>query len=234
MAWLEELVAAGREPVWAAIDHVDAAVVVVGSRGDVLERHGHGQVVAPVGVEVAHLERSSKYVLRLSAVARDPSRVLAPELVTLGCEPARAAVEHVHDADSGAGAGPLVGHTDRQVRVAVAVEVARRQGGAELVELLGVVPTQARRRLCQHAVAVGGEAPAGAVEEVDAAVTVVGPFGDVLEGDGHREVTMPVPVEVALCQLPPNWSPASAVPLTPGAASLMNWLEVNASASGSP
>src|SRR5215211_813634 len=110
--------------------------------------------------------------------AGDPAGALPELLVTGGAQPARGAVEHVDRPSLSDGPDILKWHPDSEVGRAVVVEVPRRQGKAERVEVLGDAgdPAGALPEL----LVTGGTDPAGAaVEDVDRPSHLGGP--DVLK-----------------------------------------------------
>ena len=186
-----ELVAGRRQTPRAAVEDVDRAGIV--DAPDVLAGDADRQIVAPVAIEIARGQGAAEYVVRLGGV-EDTGAVLAPELVSGRREAIGAAVEDVDRARDAGAAHALVRDADRQIVAAVAVEVARGQGVAEVVEGLAAVEDTGAV-LAPERVSGPREAIGAAVEHVDRAGAV--DAADVLTGDADRQIGAAVAVEVA-------------------------------------
>src|SRR6266516_6544046 len=93
-------------------------------------RRGRGPASAGVGCE-----RRAELIARLCLT----EAVLGPELIVGRGEPAVRAVEQVHGSGACRRSNALRGHPDREVGVAVPVQVAGGERGAERVARLGGV-----------------------------------------------------------------------------------------------
>src|SRR5436190_12089011 len=119
--------------------------------------------------------------------------VLVPELVPGGREPAGAPVEHVDPAWAVDRPDVLPGHAHGQIGAAVPIQVARGQGVAEVVELLGAAE-HAGAVLAPELVPGRREPLRAAVEDADRAGAPA--VGDGLAGNTDGQVGPPVAVEV--------------------------------------
>jgi hypothetical protein len=112
------------------------------------------EVSEAVAVEVTCGECPTELVIGLGPIS-DARAALTPELITVGGEPVRCAIEDVDCA--GVRRPPIfVVDADRQIVAAVAVEVVGRQRPTELVASLSAV-SDARTVLGPQLRSIGGE-----------------------------------------------------------------------------
>ena len=93
-------------------------------------RHADRQVGIAVAVEVAACERRAE-VLERAGCTLDAGNILVPQLVVLGPKALGRAIDYVDGAAPAADAELFLGYADREIVIAVAVEVRfeRRGGG---------------------------------------------------------------------------------------------------------
>ena len=131
---MKGLLAGRRQPdAGAAVEHVDLSGRRAARTGDhhALERHADREVGGAVAVEVADRERISEPVPRLGAGVRREV-VLVEHLVQVAGQDGAVVVEDLDDALVAAREGLSRG-ADREIRVAVVVEVPGREGRREEV-----------------------------------------------------------------------------------------------------
>src|SRR5204862_90427 len=171
-----------------AVEDVDRAGIARAC--NVLARDAHGQIVAGVAVEVARGQGKAELVRRRGRPG-DAGAVLVPELVPGRRQPAGAAVEDVDRPGVVDAPEALERHADRQVVAAVAVEVARGHGIAEVVPALGGAQNPGAV-LAPELVSRRREPPGGAIENVDRAGLAGGP--QALGGDADGQIGTTVAV----------------------------------------
>ena len=125
-ALAQDLMAARRQPVGRAVEDVDGAGVV--RRAQVLAGGTDRQIREAVVVEVGDGDRRPEPVTARRRLAA-AEVVLGKGLVAGVAEAAAGAVDHVDGAGVGRRPHVLARRTDREVGIAVAIEVARGSGG---------------------------------------------------------------------------------------------------------
>lgn len=105
--------------------------------GDGLKRNSDGEVIAAIAIEVPGGQRRCELIVLLGLIFH-AGDILVQELAPLSLQPARRTEEDVDSAGELDAIHCLIGRADGEIIEPIAVEVAGREGSAELVIPVGV------------------------------------------------------------------------------------------------
>ena len=192
-----ELAPGGRESGPAAVEDRGLAVhewphriVAARPAGGRTDR----EVLEAVAIEVARCQGVPEPVWRVGQVGRT-GRCACQDGGARQDQPVGAAPDDRHHPGRHPHPETFARDADREVRVPVAVEVARCEGLSEPIAGLWIV---GKRVLRPQLIAGRGQTGSGSVQHVDRAREARG--ADTVGGDPDRQVRTAVPVEVCRCQ----------------------------------